>query len=84
VGEFPESGNKAQWIKDAFDVMKNKFPRIKAEIFWHERWQNEDDSYSNLRVNSSPEALEAYRKGVADSYWLGAPLLLPATPKKSK
>lgn len=78
VGEYPQSGNKGQWIHDGFDEMKNQFPRIKAEIFWHERWQNEDDSYSNLRVNSSPESLEAYRKGVADPYWLGTPILSPA------
>ena len=77
VGEFPESGDKSVWIKSAFNLMKDKFPRIKAEIFWNERWQNEDDTYSNLRVNSSQGSLEAYRTGVADSYWLGTPLILP-------
>jgi hypothetical protein len=76
VGEFPGDGSKAQFIADAFDTMK-KFPRIKAALFWHERWQNEDGGYSNLHVNSSPESLEAYRRGVADPYWLGSPLLHP-------
>lgn len=81
VGEYPGSGNKAAFIKEAFETMK-KYPRLKAAVFWHERWQNEDDSYSNLRVNSSPEALEAYRAGVADPFWLADPIFKSAPAKK--
>ncbi len=77
VGEFPKEGNKAHWIGDAFLTMRQK-PFVKAAVFWHERWQNADDSYSNLHVNSTPEALEAYRKGVADKYWLDRPILRAA------
>ena len=73
IGEFPDSGNKAQWIMDAFQLMKTRFPRLKAAVFWSERWENDDDSYSNLRVTSSPQALEAYRTGVADPFWLDRP-----------
>lgn len=71
VGEFPGAGNKAAWISEAFAAFKKKYPRIKAAVYWHERWQNQDETYSNLRVNSSPEALQAYRQGVADPYWVG-------------
>lgn len=71
VGEFPKSGSKAEWIADAFKIIP-KHPRIKAAIFWHERWQNEDGTYSNLRVNSSPAALAAFRKGIARPEWRGA------------
>jgi len=49
-----------------------KFPRIKAAIYWHERWQNEDGSFSNLRINSSPEALAAFRAGISNPIWIGA------------
>jgi hypothetical protein len=73
VGEFPSAGNKAAWYKKAFLDIKEQFPRIKAAVYWHERWQNSDESYSNLRVNSSPEALEAFRKGLEDNYWIGKP-----------
>ncbi|HEY5742264.1 MAG TPA: glycosyl hydrolase [Terrimicrobiaceae bacterium] len=73
VGEFPNSGNKASWIAEAFELMGTRFPRLKAAIYWNERWQNEDDTHSNLRVTSSPQALEAYRNGVADSFWLDQP-----------
>jgi len=38
-----------------------------------------DQSYSNLRVNSSVESLNAYREGVANSDWLGN-LILRALP----
>jgi beta-mannanase len=82
AGEFPNSGNKADWIRDAFGLMRTKLPRLKAAVYWHERWQNEDQTYSNLHINSSPEALAAYRKAVADPYWLGNLILRPKTSAK--
>ena len=77
VGEFPKAGNKGVWMTDAFAALKNRYPRFRAAVYWHERWQNSDQSYSNLRVNSSPESLNAYREAVADPYWLPRPLFLP-------
>ena len=74
VGEFPKAGSKAQWFTDFFQRAPKEFPRLRAAIFWHERWQNGDQSFSNLRVNSSAEALEAYRKGIADPFWLPRPI----------
>ena len=74
VGEFPEAGEKAQWITEAFHIMRTRFPRLKAVVFWSERWENKSGSYSNLRVTSSPRALEAYRRGVADPFWLDRPI----------
>lgn len=74
VGEFPKSGSKAGWISSGFEQMKTECPRLRAAIYWHERWQNsETQFYSNLKVNSSPEALAAYRNGVENSFWLGDP-----------
>jgi hypothetical protein len=69
VGDFPKSGDKAKWIRDAFTTIPD-FPRIKAAVFWHERWQNEDGSFSNLRINSSPSCLEAFRSAVSDPRWI--------------
>ncbi|MFZ4778476.1 MAG: glycoside hydrolase family 26 protein [Terrimicrobiaceae bacterium] len=71
VGDFPKSGSKAQWISDACTMIPG-YPRIKAAIYWHERWQNEDGTYSNLRINSSPSALEAFRKGISRPEWVGS------------
>ena len=75
VGEFPSNGDKAEWIHAAFGGIVKDYPRIKAAVYWHERWQNEQTQlYSNLRINSSPKALEAYRNEVAKPFWLGYPL----------
>jgi hypothetical protein len=82
TAEFPNSGNKGEWIKEGLDNFRIRYPRIKAALYWHERWQNADQSYSNLRVNSSVESLEAYRKAIADSYWLGNLLLRPLGSRK--
>lgn len=43
---------------------------MKLANVWSERWQNGDESWSDLRINSSPAALEAYRAGVAADYYL--------------
>jgi beta-mannanase len=83
IGEFPKKGSKAAFIAEAFESMRKNFPRLKAAVFWDERWQNAELDYSNLRVNSSPESLAAYRHGVADPFWLGSPLLIPETPAHS-
>ena len=72
TGDFPKSGSKAAWITDAFEEIP-KYPRIKAAVYWHERWQNEDGTYSDLRVGSSPPVLTAFRAGIATPPWKGAP-----------
>lgn len=74
VGEYPSVGDKGAWIKEGFDSLKTLYPRVKGAVYWHERWLNEDDTYSNLRINSSPRALDAYRQGVADPHWVDRPL----------
>ncbi len=76
VGEYEPSGTKGAFIQEGFERMK-QFPRLKAAVFWHERWENSDGSFSNLRVNSSAESLEAFRTGIADPYYLGRPKFRP-------
>lgn len=74
VGEFPRSGDKAAWLAEAFRHFQTACPRLKATVYWHERWPNSDGSYSNLRIHSSEASLAAYRQGIADPFWLDAPL----------
>src|ERR1051325_11841003 len=86
TGEFPFPADqpglhKPQWIKQALDSFRTRYPRVKAAVYWHERWQNLDQSYSNLRVNSSVESLQAYREGIANRNWLGDLILRPL-PKR--
>ena len=77
-GEFPKSGSKSNFITDAFATVEKNYPQLKAAIFWNEQWQNEDDSTSDLRANSSPESLEAYRKGIGGAFWLDHPVYATA------
>jgi len=83
VGEFPP-GDKAAFIAQAFTELRIKYPRVRGAVYWHERWENKDGSYSNLRVNSSPEALEAYKAGVADPYWIDRPQFGPRPPEQGQ
>ncbi len=73
VGEFPRNGSKAEFLDQAFASMTSKYPRLKGAVYWHERWQNPDERYSNLRINSSPRTLTAYRRGVNDPFWIAFP-----------
>lgn len=67
VTEGHPNGNKANWITHAFRAVRNgRYPRISAISWWHSKWRNGDGSISDLRIDSSPEALDAYRKAVAD------------------
>lgn len=78
VGEFPFSGgNKAEWLSNALDLLKTRYTRVKGAVYWQERWLNTDGTTSNLRVNSTPEALAAYRKGLTDPFWLDQPQYIP-------
>jgi hypothetical protein len=78
VAELPHLGNKAQWFREAFRLMQDpRYARLKAIVYWQERWENSEGDnagkYSNLKVNSSPETLEAYRAGLASPFYLGEP-----------
>ena len=73
VANFPQKGKMSDWLAEAFRRLPTDFPRLKAAVYWHERWQNGDGSISNLRVNATDQALSEYREGVADSFWLGRP-----------
>jgi hypothetical protein len=66
-----QTGDKASWIKNAFVTIKSgRYPRLKAISYWHETFTNDDGSLTNLRLDSSPVALKAYRDAVADSIFV--------------
>ena len=68
TGEFEyEDFDKATWITDAFSKIKTEYPRLK--IF---TWFNINKEL-DWRVNSSPEALDAFRKAMEDPYFIGSP-----------
>ena len=62
VVEDPNSGNKPEWIKEAFEtILSGMYPRIKAISYWHSSFDNPDGSISNMRIDSSPEVLKVYK-----------------------
>ncbi len=66
-----QTSRKADWISDALSSIQSKrYPRVKAVNYWHENWNNSSTDKAQLRLDSSPEALEAYKKGIADDIFL--------------
>ena len=49
VGEFPPA-DKAGFITKALNLIPTQYPRVRLAVYWHERWENGDGSFSNLRV----------------------------------
>ena len=51
----------------------DRYPRLKAAVWWHERWTNEDDRVSDVRIDSDAAATAAYRKAVAGPQFVARP-----------
>jgi hypothetical protein len=75
TGVIEERGkDKAAWIRGAYDALRmDRYPRLKAAIWWHERWTNEDDRVSDVRIDSDPAATAAYRKAVSGARFVTRP-----------
>jgi hypothetical protein len=74
VVEAPRFGNKPEWTRNAFAALRTKaFAGVRAVSWWDERWRREDGRLNDLRISSSPEALAAYRGGIAARRYLGRP-----------
>ncbi len=71
VREWTDSTFKAQWYNDAFNMLKNDYPEIKIAIVYHEKYETAVGDTADLRINSSPQALQAYQTGVGDDYYIG-------------
>lgn len=70
---FLNTHKKAGWIQDAFQALNSgRYPRIKAISYWNENWGN-TVLPSQLRIDSSPEALAAYQQGIAEGHYTATP-----------
>jgi hypothetical protein len=66
VASTESGGNKAAWIRKAFfEQIPNRFPRIRAVVWFHAHKEND------WRVNSSDGSLLAYREVVASVRYQG-------------
>ena len=65
---------KPQWITNAFQTLTSTdYPHLKAISWWHENWENEDGTYSLLRLDSSQAAVLAYQEGVSNPVFTTVP-----------
>ena len=64
-----DPGKKAAWINDAYNALKSgNYPLVKAFTYWNEpSWTAEGN---DMRINSSPLALQAARNLMLDSMFL--------------
>ena len=61
-------GDKPAWIRDSFAAMLDHYPRLRAVIWYDKR----DSDIRDWRIDSSPEALAAFRRAVSNPRILGA------------
>jgi hypothetical protein len=58
----PEAGgNKAAWIHDAFTAVLARYPRLGGVVWYDKR----DNAIQDWRIDSTPQALSAFRRAVA-------------------
>ena len=73
VREWKDPSYKAKFYVDALELLQTRYNRIKIAIIYHESWREERrDGLMDLRINSSTEALEAYRDGIDSKYFIDA------------
>jgi len=64
-------GSKPQWIEGAFEtILAKKYISFNAISYWHESWEEEDNIFATIRVDSSVESLEVFREYADKSIFL--------------
>lgn len=57
-------GEKAAWIRSAFRTLRSgRYARVRAAVWWSM------DGGANTQIDSTPEALEAFREGVHGTFF---------------
>jgi mannan endo-1,4-beta-mannosidase len=74
TGSGQTGGDKAAWVGSTFRRELQNFPRVRAVV-----WYNSFDR-SNFRIDSSPSALQAFRRGIAEPGYQGTREDVLATP----
>lgn len=76
VADRGSTRSKAIWIERALAaVAAGRYPRVKAISYWHSTWREADGSMSELRIDSSPASLAAYRRQIAAPVFVPRPRL---------
>ncbi len=67
-------GRKDKWLAGAFEYILNPSSplQFKAISPWHENWEEDDDLWATIRLDSSPRALATFKKYIANERFVGA------------
>jgi len=65
------SGDKAEWITDAYTAMRTEYPEVKAVVYYDNREEGVK-GMQDWNVDSSPESLAAYQDAIEDPHFVGA------------
>ncbi len=70
-------GQKTDWIMDAMNTILDKdHPmQFSAISWWHENWEEKDEVWATLRIDSSPESRAIFSKFIMDSSRFSSELL---------
>lgn len=62
-------GQKTTWIMDAMNTILDKDHSVQfsAISWWHENWEEENDVWATLRIDSSPDSRALFSKFIMDS-----------------
>jgi hypothetical protein len=64
VSESRDGKDKPSWMRDALQALNDgRYPRIAAISWWNKK-RRADGGPTTLEIDSSPESLDEYRKGV--------------------
>jgi hypothetical protein len=80
VGSWEHGGRKASWVRNAMVSELPRFSHVRAFVWWSAKNVRGDD----LRVNSSPRALDALRLGLRSPVYDATRADLLATPESLK
>ena len=65
VTDHHAGGSKSQWFDDAFaTILSNPYMKFDAISPWHENWENDDGTFSTLRLDSSPQVEATFRRWI--------------------
>jgi len=71
IGEFASGdagGDKEQWIKDAFVALRQKFPRVKAIVWFNIKKE------CDWRLHGKNDILKAFSEAISDPYFKSDPV----------
>ncbi len=64
-------GNKAEWLNDAFEtISQEKYLDFKAISYWDETWEEKDNLFATISINSSQESLKTFQKNIANNKFI--------------